>query len=171
MIKTVFKEDNNTAHIIHVHKIVDFLYCQCYREYHPYQAATTGKMHGINIKANITDNVWASMSKKEIAKIRIRKQEANKNRQHDDIYGSDTSSDTADSFDHEDYKYGMVHKRRKIQEGANQNPVDHTSFKNYCNSVINLINYQVYVKNNNGDRKYDDTKGNDSITQFINLAK
>jgi hypothetical protein len=33
--KAVFKADKDTAQIIHVHKIVDFLYCQCCRDQRP----------------------------------------------------------------------------------------------------------------------------------------
>jgi hypothetical protein len=147
------------------------LYYQRYRDQHPDQASVTRKRCGLNIKVNITANVWASMSKKEIAKIHVREQEAKKKIQHDDLYGSDTSSHTADLFDHQDYKYVMVHKMSKLKEGANPNPVCHTSFKNYYNSAIMLLNYHVHVKNNKSACKYHDTKGNYSIIQFLNLVK
>jgi hypothetical protein len=66
----------------------------------------------------------------------------------------------------------MVQKMSKLKEGANPNPVGHTSFKKYYNSVIKLLNYRVHVKKNNNDCKYGDIKGSDSsIAQFLNLAK
>jgi hypothetical protein len=58
-----------------------------------------------------------------------------------------------------------------IKEGAIPNLMGHTSFKIYYNLAIKLINYQVHVKKNNSACRYDDIKGNDSITQFLNLAK
>jgi hypothetical protein len=57
MLKTVFKEDKDTAQITHVHKIRDFLYYQWYRDQRPRQSAVTRKMRGLNIKAKITANV------------------------------------------------------------------------------------------------------------------
>jgi hypothetical protein len=91
--------------------------------------------------------------------------------QCDDLNGSDTSSATADLFDHKDYLYIIENKRSQLKEGANPNPVCHASFKNYYNSVIKLLNYEVHVKNNNSACKYDEIKGNDSITQYLNFAK
>jgi hypothetical protein len=82
---------------------------------------------------------WASMSKNEIAKNRAREQEAKRNRQYDDLSGSDTSSGTADLFDHKDFKYVMENKTSQVKEGAIPNPVGHTSFKNYYNSVISFF--------------------------------
>jgi hypothetical protein len=111
MMKTVFKEDKDMAQITHVHKIVDFLYYQCYNDQRPDQ---TRKRRGLKIKAKITANVWASMSKNEIAKIHVREQAAKKH-QYDDLYGSDALSGTADLCDHEDYKYAMLHKRSKLK--------------------------------------------------------
>jgi hypothetical protein len=69
------------------------------------------------------------MSKKEIAIICVRVQEAKRKHQFDDIYGSDTLSGTADLFDHKDYKYVMENKRSQIKEGAIPNLVGHTSFR------------------------------------------
>jgi hypothetical protein len=66
MLNTVYKEDKDTAQIIHVQKIVDFVYYQCYREH---QAATTMKRRGLKIKAKLAANIWASMSKKILQKI------------------------------------------------------------------------------------------------------
>jgi S-adenosylmethionine hydrolase len=100
MMKKVFKEDNDMAKIIHL---------KCYGNHRPYQAAVTRKWRGLKIQSNITANVWASMSKKEIAKMRVRDQEAKKKIQYHDFYGSDTSSGTQDLFDNKDCKYD-VHK-------------------------------------------------------------
>jgi hypothetical protein len=96
MMKTVFKEDKDTAQIIHVQRIVNLLHYQCYHNHRPDQAAATMKRCGLKIKAKITTNVWASMSKKEVAKIRIVKKEVKKKRQYEDLYGSDTLSGTTD---------------------------------------------------------------------------
>jgi hypothetical protein len=104
MMKTVFKEDKDTAQSIYVHKIVDAVYYQCCCDQRPYQAAVTRKRCGLKSKAKITANVWASMSKKEMAKSRIRGQEAKIKCKYDTLSGSDTLSGTADLFDHEDYK-------------------------------------------------------------------
>jgi hypothetical protein len=141
-----------------------------YHDQHPDQATVTSKRYGLNIKAKIVANVWASMLKKKITKNRVREQGATK-RQYDGLYGSDTSSGTANLFDHEGYKNAMVYKMSKLKEGANPNHVGHTSFKMYYNSVIKLLNYQVHVKKNNSACKYDDIKENASITKFLNLAK
>jgi hypothetical protein len=54
----------------------------------------------------------------------------------------------------------MENKMSQIKEGAIPNPVGHTSFKKYYNSVIKLINYQVHVKKNNIACRYDNIKGN-----------
>jgi hypothetical protein len=95
--KTVFKADKDSAQIIHVHKIVDFLYYQCYRDQRPELAAITRKRCKANLTANIESLTGgASMLKKEIAIIRVRVQEAKRKCQYDDLYGSDTSSGTAD---------------------------------------------------------------------------
>jgi hypothetical protein len=74
IMKTVFKEYEDKAQIIRIHKLVDFLYYQCYRDQGPDQAAVTRKRRGLNIKAKLKANVWASMTKKEITKIRVREQ-------------------------------------------------------------------------------------------------
>jgi hypothetical protein len=146
-MKTVFKADKDAAQIIHVHKNVDFLYYQCYRDQGPEQAAITRKRCKANLTAkskSITGGT--SMSKKEIAIIHVRVQEAKRKRQYDDIYGSDTLSGTTDLFDHKYYTYVMEKKRSQIKEGAIPNTVGNTSFKNYYNSVIKLLNYQVHLK-------------------------
>jgi hypothetical protein len=171
-METVFKADKDTAQIIHVHKIVDFLYYQYYQDKSPERAAITWKRCKVNLTAKIEFNTsGASMSKKEITIMCVRVQEVKRKRQYDDLYGSDTSSDTSDLFDHKDYKYLMENKRSRIKESAIPNPVGHTSFKNYYNWVIKLLNYQVRVKKINSACRYDNIKGNDSITKFLNLAK
>jgi hypothetical protein len=65
----------------------------------------------------------------------------------------------------------MENKSSQIKESAIPNLVGHTSLKKYYNLVIKIHNYQLHVKNNNSACRYDDIKGNDSITQFLNLAK
>jgi hypothetical protein len=107
------------------------------------------------------------MLKKEIAENRVWVQEAKIKCQCDNLYGSDTSSGTADLFDHKYYKYVMENKMSQLKEDAIPNPVGHTSFKKYCNLVIKRLNYQVHVKKNNSACRYDDIKGNNNI----NLAK
>jgi hypothetical protein len=128
-LKTVFKADKDTAQIIHIHKIVDCLYYHCYQDQRPSRVAVTRKRRKLPIKAKITA-IGASMSKKEIAKIRVREQEAKRKHQYDDLYGSDMSSGTADLFDHRDYKYVTEDKMSQLKEGAIPNPVGHTSLKN-----------------------------------------
>jgi hypothetical protein len=72
-MKTVFKTDKNTSQILHVHKIVDFLYYQCYRDQHPERSAITRKRCKTNLTAKIESITGgASMSKKEIAIIHDR---------------------------------------------------------------------------------------------------
>jgi hypothetical protein len=173
VMNTIFKADKDTAQIIHVHKIVDFLYYQCYRDQLPERAAVTRKRCKVNLTAKIesTTGGVASMLKKEIATICVTLQDVKRKHKYDDLYGSYTSSGTADLFDHKDSKYVVENKRSQLKEGAISNPVGPTSFKNYHNSVIKILNYQVHLKKNNSACRYDDIKGNDSITQFLNLAK
>jgi hypothetical protein len=170
--KTVFKADKDMAQIINVQKIVDFLYCQSYRDHRPERAEVTWKRCKVHLKANIEAIIGgASMSKKEIAKICGMLQQAKKKCQYDDLYGSGTSSGTAGLFDHTYYNYFMEYKMSQLKEVAIPNLVGHTSFKKYYNSVIKILNYQVHVKKNSSACRYDDIKGNDSITQFLNLTK
>ena len=158
MMRTVFKEENDTAQIIHIYKVLDFLYYQCYRDQRKDRAAETRKRRKDKIQVKI-EAKGTKLSKKEIAKIRAKEQVAKRKRQLEDLYGSDMSSATAELFDETDYYYVLAHKSSKLKEGAIPNPVGHTSFKNYYNAIIKLLNYQVHTKKNNSACRYDDKKG------------
>jgi hypothetical protein len=73
MTKTVFKADKDTTQIIPVHKIVDLLYYQCYRDHRPSRSTVARKRRNIIIQDKITV-IGASMSKKEIVKFHVKEQ-------------------------------------------------------------------------------------------------